>query len=277
MPTQNGPPSGFPTPSAGQVQVLLLGTIHMETSRIDDVLDDPRQRQFEALADTLTAWNPDGVAVERSYDTREHVDRVYDEYRRGDRAYDAEEHIEPARKYVDDPTATCRNETVQVGFRLADRLDHEHVHCVDDLMPMDAHVDEELDDDSFASLVERGAATLPDSLVPERADWLPEWEARTVESFLRWFNQPERLLTGDENHYLAAFGGFEERYGGAKLLTGLYERNLRMAENIWRAATDDDLDRVLLVVGQAHVHLLRHMLGTMPGTCPVSPVSVLEA
>jgi len=275
MPTDDATSGEFPTPTTGQVRILLLGTIHMETDRIDDVLDDVRQRQLKEFTDTLADWNPDGVAVERSHHTSEHVNQVYDEYRRGDRAYDAEEHIEPARKFVEDPTATCRNETVQIGFRLADYLDHKRVHCVDDLMPMDAYLDEELDDESFASLIERGAETHPESLVPERENWLPEWESRTVESFLRWYNKPERLTTNDERHFLAAFGGIEERYVGARLLTGWYERNLRMAENIWWAASDNDLNRVLLVVGQGHVHLLRHMLATMPGTCPVSPVPVL--
>lgn len=275
MPDDSHHPDAFPEPEDGQVQVLLLGTIHMETNRVDDVLDPRRQSEFRDLVETLADWNPDGVAVERTFSHQEFVDGLYDSYRSGERDYGEETHIEPRRGGQDDPTATCRNETVQVGFRLADHLDHDRVHAVDDLVYMDAHLDDELDQASFDDLLEAARESVDESLLPDDSDWLDQWEDSTVTEFLRWYNRPENLLANDENHYAAAFAGVEERYVGARLLTGWYERNLRIAENIWRAAADHGLERVLLVVGQGHVHLLRHVLATMPMTCPASPVPVL--
>lgn len=67
-----GPAPGFPARcDAGEVQVMLLGTYHMDNpgqdgvrTQVDDVLAPPRQGELAELAARLAEWRPDQVAVE---------------------------------------------------------------------------------------------------------------------------------------------------------------------------------------------------------------------
>ncbi|MFB6072790.1 MAG: DUF5694 domain-containing protein [Halobacterium sp.] len=266
----------WPDPHPEQTKVMLLGTNHLDSPRIEDVLSADRQREFDALTDRLAEWRPDAVAVERSHRHQDYVDDLYEDYRSGERAYDRQYTTESPRMTYDDPDATCHSEVVQVGFRLADRLDHDRVHAVDYMMDMAAHLDEDVDDDWFRDQLDAAFEDLPDELTPARADRVDRWRERTVTDFLAWLNRPERVRYGDRAQFAAAFGGPADRYVGARLLTGWYERNLRTAENLHRLATDTDADRVLLVVGLNHVHVLRHLLDDDPLLCPVSALPVLE-
>lgn len=266
----------WPEPRAGQVEVLLLGTVHMEWSRLDDVLDPERQCELRELTDRLEIWEPDGVAVERPYELQSDVDELYEEYQSGDRSYDEEFDTESSHPLADDTITVCRGESVQIGFRLADRLDHDQVHAVDSPMYMDAYLDEELGEGEFEK-AKRAAASNLDVSIPEGVSetQVERWHESTVVGFLEWQNREENLRTTEASHSAVALAGFDERYRGARLLTGWYERNLRIVENLYRAADDHNLDRLLLVIGQGHTHILRHLLSDAPPLCPVNPRPVL--
>lgn len=101
---------------------MLLGTYHMNDPGgdvfdldPDDVLADDRQRELADLADRLAGWTPDRVCAECPADAQDPIDEEYARYRRGEALAD----LSP------------REELVQVGFRVADRLDRDRVHCVD--------------------------------------------------------------------------------------------------------------------------------------------------
>jgi len=77
----------WPTPTREQVEVLLLGTYHMEEPGLDqvnpetddDVLGERRQREIEALVSHLKAAAPDTVAVERPAARAEAVNELYED------------------------------------------------------------------------------------------------------------------------------------------------------------------------------------------------------
>jgi hypothetical protein len=121
-----------------QVRVMLLGTYHMDNPGLneinvaaDDVLAPKRQEELQILTTQLASWQPERIAVERPYDSADAVNTLYNEYRTGERSYNREESIDPPHPYSDDPTTECRSEVVQIGFRLADTLDHERIHPID--------------------------------------------------------------------------------------------------------------------------------------------------
>lgn len=269
--------ANWPTPEPEQTRVLLLGTNHLDSPRVEGVLSETRQQEFEELAARLADWDPDGVCVERSYRHQDHVDAIYEDYRRGERDYAEQTTFESPRTGMDDPEATCHSEVVQIGFRLADRLDHDRVHAVDYMMDMADHLDREVDGAWLQDQVVAGSEPLPESLTPEPTDHADAWADSTVTEFLAWFNGESHLRASDRAHFTGAFGGPEERYVGSRLLTGWYERNLKIAENLRLVAGDTDADRLVLVVGQSHVHILRHLLDNVPLLCPESPVPVLDA
>lgn len=272
---------GWPDPDPGQVRVLLLGTYHMDEPGldevnvdVDDVLSERRQAELRAMVEALAAWNPDRVAVERPAARAADVNEIYRSYRGGERAYDRETRIDPPHPYRDATDAECRSEVAQVGFRLADRLGLDRVDPVDH--PTDIWNDE------LERLEERGFGPA-DKVGVELSD--PDEHRRrtnerlaesTVLAYHRWLNREEQLAFNHRSmfgRYLRYGAG--DNYGGPRLLAAWYERNLRMAHELWRALDAGD-ERVLLLVGSGHVRALRHLLGEFPMTCPVSPLPLLR-
>ncbi|WP_439025897.1 DUF5694 domain-containing protein [Haloarchaeobius sp. DT45] len=274
----------WPVPRPHETEVLLLGTYHMDNPGLDvvnveadDVLAPDRQRELRALADQLAEWGPDRVAVERPHDRQNEVDSLYDDYRTGVREYGEEASIDPPHPARSDPSTECRSEVVQVGFRLADRLGHECVHAVDCPGQLGTRSDADDETVDLGELTQRAMAELdvplPDLDVMQRESDEHLHES-TIPEHLHWLNHEDRLHQNHDLMFAAAMAGTDRRYLGSELLGAWYERNLRMVENVWRATEDGD-DRVLVLVGSGHVHVLRHLFDEMPMFCPVSPLPVL--
>lgn len=259
---------------------MLLGTYHMDNPGLDevnldadDVLAPDRQNELEALAESLSRWNPDRVAVERPYDRRADVNRLYDEYRVGERAYDREETIDPPQPFRNKATTECRSEVVQIGFRLADELDHKHVY------PIDCPVMRE--NGEVEALEERGFE--PEDKIPvsfrDPEETIREYNQRlytsTIPEFVHWLNQEKELALNHEVMFGESIRwGDGDNFGGPRRLSTWYDRNIKMVHNLWRAVEPGD-ERTLLVVGFGHVRVLRHLLTETPMFCPVSPLSYL--
>lgn len=131
-------PGVWPTPDANQVEVLLIGMHHLDNPQLDkynvdpdDVLAADRQAELEILAEHLADFGPKRIAVERPYDEDEEINEQYKRYQTGEWADDEEVEFDSVHPMRNDPTAECRSEVVQVGFRLADRLNHDHIYPID--------------------------------------------------------------------------------------------------------------------------------------------------
>src|SRR5882724_6077124 len=102
----------------GQVQVMVLGTYHMNNPGLDamkiqadDVLAPERQRQVTDVVTRLASFKPDKVMIESAY---------------GDTTF--------PKRYSDYLAGThelSRNEIEQIGFRLAKQLGHKALYPVD--------------------------------------------------------------------------------------------------------------------------------------------------
>ena len=272
-------PEGWPTPEAGQIRVLLLGTYHMDdpdldatTFDADDILAERRQRELRELVASLADWSPGLVAVERPYENRAAVNDLYERYRSGELRYDREETVESPDPNREDATVECRSEVVQVGYRLADRLDHDRVAAVDHTLNLD------------------GAAWVPpearDPVPPKKADYeLPDFQARsdadagrlrdvTVSEYFAYLNGESPLRLNHDGMFAWLLRGEGESFDGPAVLTDWYERNIRTVHNLWRAV-DAGARRVMLLIGSGHVRVLRHLLDEAPMFCPTSPLPYL--
>lgn len=255
----------WPSPRPDETEVMLLGTYHMNEADADvygldadDVLAADRQRELADLADRLVEWGPDRVCAECPADAQGPIDGEYARYRRGE----------------DLDSLSPREELVQVGFRVSDRLDHDRVHCVDH------HVFHEEYPDGYGAAFqewwegEGNLADLVDHPVPEMAAREAADRERlrslSVPEFLAYLNCAPRLQSPSTR-----FGvlGWDDP-DGARYVSQWLERNVHITRNVARATAPDD-DRVLLVVGSGHVRDLRHLFRRLPGFCPVSPLSVL--
>lgn len=269
-------PDGWPECDSEQVRVLLLGTYHMANPgndevnvEADDVLTPKRQSELAALTDRLAEWNPDRIALERPYDSADAVNSLYRAYRSDDQSYD-EPDADPSNDLPGDVNVDSRSETVQVGFRLANRLGHDRVAAIDERPDEpDADPFEERKIDS----TRKTAVGVPDSETIQR-----ETEERlassTISEFLAWVNRESYLRKGHAVMFDRGVRAADERFGSPVALAHWYDRNIRMVHHLWRAVEEGD-ERVLLVVGSGHVRALRHLLEEAPMFCPVSPLPYL--
>lgn len=270
----------WPDPEPHQVEVLLLGTTHLDNPGLDEVnpevgevLEPDRQRELGALVDRLESAAPDRVAVERPWDRHDELDEQYQAYRTGEWAYDTEARVESVHPKRNDPTTECRSEVVQIGFRLADRLDHETVYPVDDPMDLTNDDAEELQEVGF-SPEEKVPIDLPD---PERKEEADEerFATSTISEYLLAINRAAEQQFNHRFMFAEAIPwGRGENFGGPDQLATWYRRNLHIVHNCWRSLEPGD-QRLFLLVGNGHVRVLRQLLDETPQFCPVSPLPYL--
>ncbi|WP_338918016.1 DUF5694 domain-containing protein [Salinirubellus litoreus] len=269
---------GWSNPGSNQRQVMLLGTIHLAISEAGaggnlmvhdagDVLGEQRQQELETLTDRLIEWEPDRIAVEFPYDRQPAVDQAYAAYR--DDALDAlPDDIEPA------------DEIVQIGCRLAAKLDQERMASVDYPQSLAALLTE----------AERQRLAPLNSLLPDPSavDYpLPDvrvqfreeqqmLDEQALPEFYRHLNRLDRARTNDEILFSGAIGASDPgSFAPMKVLTAWYQRNLRIVSNLWNAIPEGN-ERVLLVFGASHLPSLKYFLDTAPMFAPVDPKPYLQ-
>lgn len=237
--------------------VLLLGMFHFQDAGLDgykprftfDVREPGRQREVERVVSQLAAWKPTRVLVEAPLSRQARLDSLY-------------------ALYPDGGLDTLRNETYQIGFRLAKRLGLPGVIACDAPARF-------LDADMSDAEYERRVAALGSTLASAT-----DWDARFTRMYtrddslkaiaplattLRYVNSEARLRAG-HGHYLvgALLRGDPGDYLGADgFVSGWYTRNLRIYSNIVRSLRSPD-ERVVVLFGAGHVPILRELFLATP-------------
>ena len=161
-------------------------------------------------------------------------------------------------RYLAGEHQLTRNETNQIGFRLAKRLGHPKVHCVDwGIFPDDPVY-------NYANY----AAQYPDldAYVKERYETLTRRiNARTeamrplpIKDQLIMLNQPEAMGRDHQGYFDWLRIARGQEYSGADYLSWWYGRNLKILTNIIRL-TESSEDRILVIYGAGHLKLLNQL------------------
>lgn len=248
-------------------KLLILGTYHMANPGLDavnveadDVLAPRRQTELAALAENLAHFKPTKIAVEWPYDERKNLNERY-------------------RRYLAGELQLGRNEVHQIGFRLAKMLGHAEVYPIDYPMMMSGLRYDELDFDA-----RKPAAPAPQTAAPAPAKprELTEDELRlrrlTISENLLRANDPKLFEPGHAAYFVNFLPDQEDPvvlYSGADRMANWYKRNFRMFSNLVRI-TDFEKDRVLLVVGSGHLHILRDLADHAPYFCLQDPAPYLK-
>lgn len=252
------PADAPPACTDGQIGLMILGTYHMSNpgldaiaTEADDVLSPRRQEEIAAMVEGLARFQPDAVLVEAPFGD----DRVTDRY----------------AAYLRDEIQLSRNETEQIGFRLARALSHPAVHPVDYPMFQDGTAYE------FYVAIHPEAKDLGQAY---RADWprLADADARrlrtsTVSDYLAYVNGADHWSFGLDTRYVLATSirlAEHDQYAGADLLTSWYKRNLRILTNVHRSL-GAEARRAVLLVGHGHNRILWELVDTSPLLCRIDP------
>lgn len=222
-------------------EIMILGTFHFRTAGnadrfklSSDILSEQRQREVLEMVDVLARFRPTKIAVECPTEDSGELRQAYRAYLNGEKELGV-------------------SEIYQLGFRLAERLGHEGLHCVDwnQAVPGVGSVFQWMAENPSEHVEEL------DRLSEERYDQEQQHldDSTLLEHFI-YMNQPERRAA-DHRSYLE-FARLDDGpwpVGAGWVGQYWYYRNLRIWKNTMELFLEPD-ERVLLLIGAAHVHLL---------------------
>jgi hypothetical protein len=236
----------------GNARVLLIGTFHFANPGLDqhnvkavDVLAPQRQGEIRWIVDSLARFRPTHVAVEWPAAT---VDERYP-------------------KYLEGTLPESRNEVVQLGFRLAQQHGLKRVHGIDveGTFPYGPVAEWARANGKEADLQHAGAEeTAYITALQERA---------SLGAVMRYMNEPGSIARNHAFYPVALEMGRGNDQPGVKLMSAWHERNLGMCARVLQAIEGGD--RMVVIVGQGHVYLVRQCLQEAPGVELEDPLDYL--
>ena len=251
---------------AESAKIMILGTYHMANPGLDgrnleadDVLLPKRQREIAELIEKLARFNPTKIAVESPYSERVELNNRY-------------------RKFLTGEYKLTRNETEQIGFQLAERLNHKTLNAVDYPMFMSGLRYDELE---FPKPKPTPAPTPGGTEAKTAPPALSEGDLllrrSTVTEFLLYINNPEKARRHHGEDYLRQLMPDDNAaiYEGADRIANWYKRELRIFANLNRI-TEFPNDRILLIIGSGHLKILRDFALDSPQFCLVEVESYLR-
>lgn len=262
--------------------IMILGSTHLSNNtldafniKMDDVRAPQRQREIKQLVEQLKAFKPTKIALE--------VDEIYD----------AEVKIN-YQEYLKGTYKLNRSEHDQIGFQLAKQMGHPKLYCVDyrvdarkndPFIPIDEFDLTLLDYRGFAKAHNQEHLLPPPPMPAGKATenekgqiWIePDKYVSIVDMYVQ-DNEPEGIRK-DHQRYMrwVARIGLDDQYPGANWLSHFwYDRNIKIYVNLTRITESAD-DRILLIIGAAHVYLIQQFFEESGDYIIESPLKYLNA
>lgn len=252
--------TGLPAQSATnpeRAQVLILGSYHFANpgrdiaqQTVDDVLLPARQAEIRDIVEALATFRPTKIAIEAPSAMTARIDSLFRAYRSGSREL-------------------SRDESQQLGFRLAARFDHAGLYPIDydGDFPFGAMMDyAKVHNPEFVTFVDEELARIATESNRRQRE-------NTIGEILRFHNS-RAALAEDHGIYLRfADIGAGDTYVGADLVAKWYERNIRIFANLRRIVEPGD--RILVIYGAGHAPILRELVASHPGLLLVDALEYL--
>ncbi len=270
---QTGVSTGKTKPMAQKPTVMILGSTHLANpgndgfnTKMDDVLAPKRQREIQQLVEQLKEFKPTKIALERDPSSDPETNTNYQNYLKG--TYELK-----------------RGEGDQIGFRLAKLMGQSRLYGVD-YWPKEHPILGKIDTDWHGFAKEHNQEHLvPTPPIPEGkiitdkdgTTWIePEKYQSIIEMYIH-DNEPEGIRTVHQLFQRTARIGLDDQYPGANWFAHFwYARNLKTFVNLTRIAESAD-DRILLIIGASHVHLIQQFLEDSGDYIIESPLKYLKA
>lgn len=194
--------------------LVILGTYHMGTPgtnvvnpEVADVGAPLRQRQMVELVERLKKFRPTKIVVECDSEDDAKTQVAYE-------------------KYVSGNYQLSKNETNQIGFRLAKELGHKKVYCVDwsDFWddPSVNYLKYAAKDPELDAFLKQWQSNLKKEIDAEYAKLLP----LTIVDQLAYVNRPDQIDKDNQRYFDQIRIGRGNEYVGAAYVAWWYRRNL---------------------------------------------------
>jgi hypothetical protein len=252
-----------------RTQVMTLGVFHFAYPNLDviksseedqiSVLDEPYQSEIIAITRALEEFNPTKITVEWLPKRQDYYDSLFNLYRNG-------------------RLELGKDESYQIGFRLANKLSHERVFCVDDPGRPYENILEIFNDSIRLKAFEEYYLGRHEAIYEKYGLTIPPGKINSIIDELIEMNQPERISDRLAVYLLHPFG-YEEVPGdftGVDFESGRwFNRNLRIFRNIQRLQESDN-ERILVIIGAEHLNLLNYFIEVSKEFELVSPLPYLQ-
>jgi hypothetical protein len=223
--------------------LVILGTYHMGTPgnnvvnpKVNDVAAPERQKQIVELVEKLKKFKPTKIVVEIDVEDDAKTQGIYD-------------------KYLSGNYQLSKNETNQIGFRLAKELGHKKVYCVDwsgfwddPAINYEKYASKDAELNSFLKGVH---GNLKKEVDAEYEKLLP----LSIIDQLIFVNRSAQIERDNQRYFDFLRIGRGKEYIGANYVAWWYRRNMTILTNIIRI-TDSPNDRILVIYGVGHAKLL---------------------
>lgn len=219
--------------------LIIVGIVHLFGR--DDVFSDNMQKELIDFSETLAKLNPTKIAVEMPCRHQDKLDAFYKKSENFD--YAKKTFLGELDLYGQTGQFCSNNEIVQLGFRIAKKLQHTRLYAVDEDIEM-----------SDALMDKISSQFSPDSYIQRINNLLKN--VNNFEEQIRILNREEYRLI-DHNAFLAMNKANIGNYEGTQLMVQWYDRNLRMYSNLQNLAKEGE--RVMLIVGSSHLQILHEL------------------
>lgn len=230
-------------------KVMVLGSYHFAQESDTDELSDDNQREIERILRALEKFEPTKVVIENEVQFAEEFNERYRAYHAGNFSID-----------------TLANETYQLGFKLASRMDHNSIYLFDNKPEFIGS----LEGFSFSAFNEYASKNdsafsrkYVDQIITNFAyndsllKTLPLYER------IQTINSPEAQRNNAQRmHMYELRVGIGENWMGPDWLARVYQRNLRMMAHLLEISEQGD--RLLVVVGDNHKWTLEDLMDKTP-------------
>lgn len=239
-----------------QNKVMVLGVFHFDRSMDGsdvvaknhlDITSNQNQAILDSLISILAEFHPTKIVVEWQPQWQGYIDSLYALYRQ-------------------DAYTLGKNETFQLGFKLAKKLGHEKIFCVDTNPPMPETVNSIDDWDQYAA--DLGQTELWHKYDAQNEQYLTYLDtlqnSLNVLDYLQLINSSKNM---ERTKQLWTTGivdvGHGDKYLGADLLGRWYRRNVRIFVNSKNLVSKPN-ENLLIIYGNAHKWILDELFDSSP-------------
>lgn len=253
-----------------KAKAMVLGVFHFKDAGLDtykpkfhvDILKEKKQLELKNLIEKISRYKPTKILLEQNRIEADSLINVeYQKFLNND--FDISEKA---------------NEVYQIGFKLAQRLNHTNVYCSD---AKSKWFGVELDWDNYdeaAYLKSKGQFEKTNrynyNAFYELGDSLKT--VLTLTEHFAWLNNPENRLKDHQAYITSLIEGAGDNYLGADNVGRWYVRNLRIFANAYDLTDFDKEDRILLIYGSGHVWQLRQLFKDSPDFEYIEPNEYLK-
>lgn len=227
-----------------KTKILILGTFHMGATSdlfkldVDNLNSTKRQKEIHEVVERLINYKPTKIAVEVQ---RKHNKKLNEQY----------------LNYLTGKYELEINEVDQIGFRIAQKMNHREIYGIDWMERGVAKKD--------AGDIYEWAKTNTPQLFDEVFSWLESSpiikneEYKSILEMYRDYNEPDIINKLHASNINIARIKSTEEFIGLDWLLWWYQRNLIIFSNLAELSKSTK-ERILLIVGIGHVKILSNFL-----------------